>query len=122
MTQTIFPILTYRDPVAAIDFLERAFGFERGQVHTGEAGAVVHAEVAFRGTHIMLGGVSGGEDEDAGRGRTYVVVEDPDAHHDRARAAGAEILSELRDTDYGSRDYAAGDPEGNRWYFGTYAP
>ena len=52
----------------------------------------------------------------------YVVVEDADAHHDRAKAAGAEIVMALRDTDYGSRDYAAKDPEGNTWYFGTYRP
>jgi uncharacterized glyoxalase superfamily protein PhnB len=52
----------------------------------------------------------------------YVVVEDADAHHDRAKAAGAEIVMAPRDTDYGSRDYAAKDPEGNTWYFGTYRP
>ena len=59
---------------------------------------------------------------EAGHATMYVVVEDADAHHERARAAGAEITSELRDTDYGSRDYAAKDPEGNTWYFGTYRP
>ena len=52
----------------------------------------------------------------------YVVVDDPDAHHERARAAGAEIVRELHDTDYGSREYGAKDPEGNAWYFGTYQP
>jgi uncharacterized glyoxalase superfamily protein PhnB len=48
------------------------------------------------------------------------VVGDADPHHDRARAAGARITMERRDTDYGSRDYAAKDAEGNTWYFGTY--
>jgi uncharacterized glyoxalase superfamily protein PhnB len=52
----------------------------------------------------------------------YVAVADPDAHHDRAVAAGAEVTRELVDTDYGSRDYAVRDPEGNRWSFGTYRP
>jgi uncharacterized glyoxalase superfamily protein PhnB len=54
-----------------------------------------------------------------------VVVEDADAHHDRASAAGAagaEIVTALHDTDHGSRDYAANDPEGNTWSFGTYRP
>ncbi len=52
----------------------------------------------------------------------YLVVEDPDAHHDRARAAGAEIVMPLTDQPYGSREYAALDPEGNVWSFGTYRP
>ena len=50
----------------------------------------------------------------------YVVTDDPDALFTRAKAAGAEIISGLHDTDYGSRDFAARDPEGNRWSFGTY--
>lgn len=58
-------------------------------------------------------------------GPNYVVsvtVDDPDAHYARARAAGAEILRELKDEEYGSRGYMAQDPEGNQWYFGTYRP
>jgi uncharacterized glyoxalase superfamily protein PhnB len=57
-----------------------------------------------------------------GSGAVYVVVDDPDAHHDRAVAAGAEVVRPLADLDYGSRDYAARDPEGNLWSFGTYRP
>ncbi len=45
---------------------------------------------------------------------------EPDALCDRVRAAGAEITIDLHDTDYGSRDFGIRDPEGNRWYFGTY--
>jgi uncharacterized glyoxalase superfamily protein PhnB len=53
----------------------------------------------------------------------YVVVDDTDTtHHVRAKAAGAEIVMALRDTDYRSRDYAAKTPEGNTWYFGTLPP
>jgi uncharacterized glyoxalase superfamily protein PhnB len=51
-----------------------------------------------------------------------VVVADLDAHCARARRAGARIVREPVDTDYGSRDYAARDPEGNLWSFGTYRP
>jgi uncharacterized glyoxalase superfamily protein PhnB len=58
----------------------------------------------------------------AGQGWLYVAIDDADAHCARARAAGAEIMTELHDTDYGSRDYAARDFEGNIWYFGTYRP
>ena len=52
----------------------------------------------------------------------YVVVEDPDTMHERAKAAGAEISREIEDTDYGSREFSARDPEGNAWSFGTYDP
>jgi uncharacterized glyoxalase superfamily protein PhnB len=52
----------------------------------------------------------------------YVAVDDPDAHHDQAAAAGARVIQPLTDQPYGSREYGALDPEGNRWFFGTYAP
>ena len=52
----------------------------------------------------------------------YVVVEDPDAHHERAVAAGASVVRPLEDMDYGSREYSVRDPEGNLWSFGTYDP
>ena len=51
-----------------------------------------------------------------------MIVADVDAIHDRAKAAGAEITRELQDTDYGSREFSATDPEGNVWSFGTYDP
>ena len=50
----------------------------------------------------------------------YVVTDNPDALHDRALAAGATLVRALNDTDYGSREFAVKDPEGNRWSFGTY--
>jgi len=55
-------------------------------------------------------------------GAAYVIVSDIDAHYARAKAAGAEIVRPLADTDYGSREYAARDPEGQVWSFGTYDP
>ena len=58
----------------------------------------------------------------AGRAWVYVSVDDPDAHHEQSTAAGAEIVMELADQEYGSRDYSARDPEGNLWSFGTYDP
>jgi uncharacterized glyoxalase superfamily protein PhnB len=56
------------------------------------------------------------------RSHWYVTVDDPDALHDRAVAAGAEIVMGLTDQDYGSREFAARDPHGNVWSFGTYRP
>jgi uncharacterized glyoxalase superfamily protein PhnB len=51
----------------------------------------------------------------------YLVTDDPDGLYARAAAAGAEVIRELNDTDYGSRDFSVRDPEGNIWSFGTYA-
>ena len=125
-TQSIYASIRYREAMAAIDFLERAFGFERGDVHQGEDGAVHHAELRFAGEWIMLGSTSSGSDGrlDLPSGPTwiYVVVDDPDAHYERAVAAGAEVVRDLKDEDYGSRGYTVRDPEGNVWSFGTYRP
>ena len=125
MSQQIFPALVYRDAHAAIDWLERAFGFERIQVHEGDNGTITHAELRFREGVQMLGDERNHNPafgDRVGQAWLYLVVEDPDAHYERAKAAGAEIIMELTDTDYGSRDYSARDPEGNLWSFGTYAP
>src|SRR3712207_834382 len=119
---TISPILGYRDARAAIEFLERAFGFERKAVHAGENGTIQHAELRYGGGLVMLGSDDGRFGHHAGQGWCYVVVPDADAHHAQAVAAGAEVVYPLRDQDYGSRDYSARDPEGNLWSFGTYDP
>jgi uncharacterized glyoxalase superfamily protein PhnB len=73
----------------------------------------------------MLGSARPPDEEDAwpaqpGAFGAYVVTDDPDGLFGRATAAGAEVLAGLHDTDYGSRDFAVRDPEGNRWSFGTY--
>jgi uncharacterized glyoxalase superfamily protein PhnB len=125
--QTIYPSLRYRDARSAIDWLSRAFGFERVAVHESDQGLINHAELRFGPSLIMLG-AERPTDDGSGRGGhvgqswIYVVVEDADAHHARAVEAGAEIVRELSDQSYGSRDYAARDPEGNLWSFGTYNP
>ncbi len=122
---TVFPTFRYRDPAAAIDFLERAFGFTRHAVHEN-GGAIQHAELRHGDGIIMLGGVResayGAVAPPPGNSATYIAVDDVDVLHERAKAAGAEILVEPFDTDYGSRDFTARDPEGNLWSFGTYRP
>jgi uncharacterized glyoxalase superfamily protein PhnB len=127
--QTIFPTLRYADAPAAIEWLGRAFGFEPRMVVDGEPGTVAHAELTYNGAMIMLGSVRPPVEGEwsavappAGSGSMYVVVEDIDDHHDRATAAGAEIVRALQDTEYGSREYSARDLEGNVWSFGTYQP
>jgi uncharacterized glyoxalase superfamily protein PhnB len=123
------PGFHYRDPHAAIDWLERAFGFERHAVHEQD-GVVRHAEMRVGSNGmIMLGaprenpyGLTTPREAGGLTSSVYVIVEDPDAHYERAVAAGAEIVQELTDQDYGSRDYSARDPEGYVWHFGTYRP
>lgn len=116
---TISPIIPYRDVRAAVDFLCAAFGFERHELHEGPDGELAHVELRYGDAVIMPTSLNFGE---AGHAHTYVVVADADAHHEQAKASGATITSELQDTDYGSRDYAAQDLDGNAWYFGTYRP
>lgn len=127
----IFPVLRCRDAHAMIAWLERALGFRRHMVHEDGAGGVAHAQLTYGSGMIML---SSARDDDFGRvvappapgGKTtqtvYLVVDDVDAHHAVAVAAGAEILMPLTDQDYGSRDYICRDPEGNVWCLGTYWP
>jgi uncharacterized glyoxalase superfamily protein PhnB len=116
----IFPALRYRDGNAALEFLKSAFGFEEKAVYRGEDGAIHHAELKLGAGMVMFGERPDAEPSDSHT--IYVVVADADAHHDRARSAGAEIVRDLEDMDYGSREYGARDLEGNLWSFGTYDP
>jgi uncharacterized glyoxalase superfamily protein PhnB len=121
---SIYPTLRYTDAKAAIRFLVDAFGFTAKQVHENPDGTIAHAELAWpEGGLIMIGQKRAEPGPfDTGRVVTYLALDDPDAHHARAVEAGAEIVQDLVDQDYGSREYAAKDPEGNVWSFGTYRP
>ncbi|WP_055491581.1 VOC family protein [Streptomyces sp. TP-A0356] len=124
---SIYPTLLYVDAKAAIKQLTEAFGFTELSVYEGEDGSVLHAELVQGNGAVMLGskGRGGPFDEamrKAGPSAVYIVVDDVDAHHQRAAEHGAEILMPPTDQDYGSRDYMARDAEGNIWSFGTYAP
>jgi uncharacterized glyoxalase superfamily protein PhnB len=133
MTQSlrpnIFPAVRYRDANTAVDFLKRAFGAEEKAIHRGEDGTIHHAELRLGVGIVMIGqysenGFLGGEPPRP-RSSTvslYVVVKDPDRHHETARAAGASVVRDLEDMDYGSREYSVRDLEGNLWSFGTYDP
>jgi uncharacterized glyoxalase superfamily protein PhnB len=123
----IYPTLRYHDPFAAIDFLVAAFGFEEEQdAHVESGGVLRHAELRGFGGIVMLGTEPEGGDPEwgshAGQSWIYLSTDDTDALHGRAVAAGAQIVRPLTDTDYGSRDFSARDPEGNLWSFGTYSP
>jgi uncharacterized glyoxalase superfamily protein PhnB len=129
-TPDVYPFLFYRDAPAALEWLARAFGFETRLVVPGPNGSVAHAEMSFGSTVIMLASSNPAKgwlsplDPPGGRihGGVCVHVADPDTHYARARAGGAVITDELKDTDYGSRGYMAHDLEGHAWSFATYRP
>lgn len=129
-TQVLYPALRYEDAHVAIRWLCEAFGFEKQEVYDGPDGTVAHAQLTLNGAVLMLGSARDGgvypgrtpKQLGGVTGSIYVYVADPDAHCARARAAGAGIMLEPYDTDYGSREYAAYDVEGYWWSFGTYHP
>jgi uncharacterized glyoxalase superfamily protein PhnB len=121
MTQQVMPYLLYEDGEAAIRFLTEAFGFREVDRAIGAAGGL-HAEleVSPGGGRIYLGQPPSGYRNPAEVGRTsltHVLVDDADAHHERARAAGATVTEEPNDTPFGHRRYSCRDPQGHDWTF-----
>jgi uncharacterized glyoxalase superfamily protein PhnB len=135
VAQRIVPFIGYEDAAAAIEWLERAFGFrERRDQRYEEGGTITHAELELDGAAIYLSTPAGyasprtlrAESEAARRAYDnpwvidglFVEVDDVEAHFERAREAGATILREPEEPGIGFRIYSAEDPEGHRWMFG----
>lgn len=131
-TSNLIPCLRYRDVPAALEWLCKAFDFEQLRVVKDEQAGVIHAELGFGSGMLMLGPVT-----DSAYGRqmqqpdeiggvstqsTYVIVNSADALYTQAKAAGAAIVIELKDEDYGGRSFSCRDLEGHLWTFGTYDP
>jgi len=121
---TIYPTLRYRDAPAAIRWLTETLGFTEHSVMKNPDGTIAHAELSWGTGGMVMVGSRAAEPSPFDTGTTciYLVIQEVDAHHDRAVAAGAEVIMPLTDQDYGSRDYAVRDPEGNVWALGTYQP
>ena len=128
----IIPGLRYRDAHAAIEFLCKAFGFTRHAVYQNDKGNVQHAQLTYGQGMIMLGEV---RDDEFGRriaqpgdigGRetqcACVTVNDCKAHYLQAVSAGAVIVDDYAEKEYGGAGYSCRDPEGHLWYFGSYDP
>jgi uncharacterized glyoxalase superfamily protein PhnB len=125
------PSVFYRDPIAALKWLEQAFGFETSMLVTDASGAVGHAEMSFAGGKIGVGGELAAPEilgpaamkspaSMGGAGSQFIRValqEGIDEHCARARAAGARITQPPIDQFYGARVYRALDPEGHVWCF-----
>lgn len=129
---TAIPCLQYPDAPAAIDWLCEVFGFARHLVVPGPEGTIAHAQLRLGGGMIMLGSEHEGEygrlvampEEFSGRETQspYLVVPDADAVYAKAKAAGATILIDIKDEDYGGRGFTCRDPQGHIWSIGTYDP
>lgn len=114
----------YRDPLAALDWLEQAFGLRRSMMVKDADGRLVHAEMRFADAYIVVDSEwtdavaspasLGGRNTQA----LYLRLEQGlDEHCARARAAGAVIVQEPADQLYGERSYRATDLEGHLWTF-----
>jgi uncharacterized glyoxalase superfamily protein PhnB len=127
---TFVPAVFYKDPIAALKWLEKAFGFEVSTLVTDAEGRLAHSELTFRGGALNVGGEWEGAIVGPARMRSPASVEGIntqfvrihiddglDAHCEQARAAGARIVDEPTDQFYGSRTYRAMDPEGHIWNF-----
>ena len=125
------PVVFYRDPIAALKWLEQAFGFETSLLVTDDAGRVGHAEMSFGDGHIGVGEEWGAADligpakmrspasiDNVGTQFIRVELEGGiDEHCAKAEAAGARITQRPADQFYSSRVYRALDPEGHVWNF-----
>jgi uncharacterized glyoxalase superfamily protein PhnB len=126
---TIYAALRYQDPDKAVSWLCEAFGFTEHSVTRSPDGSFQHGELRLGESTVMISGPReagwlGARTADplASPVSLYAAVDDPVAHFERAKAAGANIVRELEHMDYGSHEYSARDPEGNLWSFGTYRP
>jgi len=130
---TAIPCLRYRDAPAAIDWLCLVFGFERHLVVPDDHGGIAHAQLAFGNGMVMVASADHESEygdlvnlpDQVGGVETqspYLIVQDADAVHARAQAAGAQIVIPLRDEPYGGRGFTCRDLEGRLWSVGTYDP
>lgn len=104
---TVIPSINYRDEPAAIEWLCEAFGFEKQLIVPNDDGTIAHAQLSFGNGMVMIGSLPDSEFT------TYVVVADADVSYARAKAAGAEIVREIRDEDYGGRGFTCRDLDGH---------
>ena len=122
---SISPVLRYRNPHAAMAWLEDVLGFQRHLVVPGESpDEVTHAELRLGQVFVGLSSLrkEGLYSMPPSLEGPYMALTDIDGLYERAKSLGADVAMEIHDTDYGSRDFALRDPEGRIWSFGTYTP
>ncbi len=114
--QQVYVTLRYIDAPAAIGWLKRTLGFVENEIHAADDGTIGGAQLAFGNGLIMLG--SG--DEDSSPQTVYLANSNVDGLYQTAVTGGAEVARAIEDMDYGSREFAVADPEGNTWAVGSY--
>ena len=130
---TVIPGLRYRNAMGMIEWLCRAFGFEKQAVYAGPDGVVMHSQLTFGNGMIMVGSVISGtplskllkQPDEIGGAETqtpYLVVSDIDAIYASAKIAGAKMVIDLEEKDYGGKAFSCSDPEGHVWNVGTFDP
>jgi uncharacterized glyoxalase superfamily protein PhnB len=121
---TVVPYLSYRDAAAALAFLSRAFGLAV-TTRWDDGGVVQHAEVMLGDGAVMIGTADHPAatvtDRSVGQG-VYLVVDDVEATFARALDAGATVVFEPEETEWGTRRAGVLDPEGYEWSLGSYRP
>lgn len=133
MPASIIPCFRYHDAKTAIRFLCDAFGFAEHAVYETGDGKIAHAQLVLGDNMIMLGSVDNESEygelvstpkqaHGVNTQSVYVVVPEIDAHYARAKAAGCDILIDIKNEDYGGRGYTCRDIEGYIWNFGSYDP
>jgi len=118
---TVIPGLRYRDAPAAIEWLCRAFGFEKQAVYPNPDGTIAHAQLTFGNGMVMLGSATNGTPHSETQS-SCLIVSDCDAVYATAKAAGAQMVRDIADMDYGGRAFTCRDPEGHLWSVGSYDP
>jgi len=132
-TSTVIPALRYRNAAAAIEWLCKAFGFEKKAEYSNPDGTIGHAELTFGNGMVMLSSVVNNtpyskllrRPDEIGRAETQspcLIVSDCDAVYKTAKAAGAEMVIDIADMSYGGRAFTCRDFEGHLWNIGSYDP
>ncbi|MCK0110493.1 glyoxalase [Flavobacteriaceae bacterium S0825] len=129
---SIIPVIHYKNAKAAIEWICESFGFEKHLIVSGEDNTIVHAQLTYGNSMIMLSSENNNEYgklintpnsmSGINTQAPYIVVEKVDEHYKNAIAKGVKILIEIKDEAYGGRGYTCMDIEGHIWSFGSYNP
>jgi uncharacterized glyoxalase superfamily protein PhnB len=129
---SIIPVIQYKNAKAAIEWICESFGFEKHLVVPGEDNTIIHAQLTYGNSMIMLSSENNNEYgklintpnslSGINTQAPYIIVEKVDEHYKNAVAKGAKILIEIKDEAYGGRGYTCKDMEGHLWSFGSYNP
>lgn len=116
--QALTPYLHVKDGEKFLDFLKQAFGAGQEDVHRDNAGSIVHAQINIGGSILEFSEGTAGYP--ALQSAFHFYVADVDKVHQQALKAGAQLVMEPTDQDYGERSSGVRDPFGNSWYIATY--